>query len=109
MVRFSDSGRSGFVGISCVEFFDEFTGMDVRGRFPGVSIVVVMAPLDEVVDAPPLALGIEDSFDLIDVIAINVGWYKLGLVLEDGSVVGRDVGFMEDIVFSLALPCDRNV
>ena len=58
MVRSSKVTRSGFIRITIVEFFDQFSGVQVRGGFPGIVGMIIVAPLDEVVDRATYSLGI---------------------------------------------------
>ena len=92
-----------------VELLDEFAGVDVSGGLPGVCVMVVVSPLDEVVDASSYSFGIKDTFYFVHVITFDVERNRLGVTVKDRARVRGNVGFVEDIVLPFALPFVRDV
>ena len=88
----------GFGWITSVEFLDKFLGLDIRGRSPGIISMIIVTPLNKIVNLMANPLQIQDIFNLVDFLPINN--LRLGYgVFKDRAMIGQQVGFIEDIIF----------
>ena len=60
----------GFRRVPCVKLLDKFLCANVRGWLPGIVTVIVMAPLDEVVNGASHFLEVQDPFNFKDFFAV---------------------------------------
>ena len=54
-----------------MEFLNKFLGVDVRGQFLGVVHMVVVLPLDQVVNGSSHLLRVQDVLNFENFLAIN--------------------------------------
>ena len=73
--------------IASVKFLNKFLDLDVGGRFPGIVYIIIVVPLDKVVDLPLYLLGIKNAFYLVNFFAVN--HFRLGNgVFKDRTIMG---------------------
>ena len=89
-----------------MKFLDQLTGIQVRGRLPGIVHVVVMVPFDQVVNGLSHLFGVEYAVNFKDFFSIDDFWLSY-TTLENWSMMWGQMGFVKHIILSFALPEGR--